>query len=276
MQQGASKQPNAAALSMQPNAAYVRCSRSKPEGYPDKLLAGAAVRLTPTGRGEKACMTKLGDKLAGRFIVFDGPDGSGKSTQLVLLREYLTGQGVEVTVVRDPGGTPIGQRIRSILLDKAHGEMTVECELMLYMASRAQLVAQVVRPALESGRCVLGDRYISATVAYQGAGGVSAEAIRQAGMIAVGPTWPDLTIILDLPVETGLSRVSSRSRRTSEEFGRHDRMESRDIAFHEAVRSLFLDQAAEQAEKFAVVDAEGSIEEVHQRLRDLLENRRFE
>jgi dTMP kinase len=138
-------------------------------------------------------MGELVDKLAGRFVVIDGPDGAGKSTQLKLLAEHLRAAGLAVCEVRDPGGTAIGDRIRAILLDRAHGEMAVACELMLYMASRAQLAAEVIRPALSGGQCVLGDRYISSTIAYQGAGGMDAESVRQAGRIAVGATWPDPT-----------------------------------------------------------------------------------
>ena len=135
-------------------------------------------------------MDDLSKKLVGKFIVIDGPDGAGKTTQAMLLAEHLRAGGLEVRLVRDPGGTAIGDRIRQILLDRTHGEMAVECELMLYMASRAQLAAEIIRPALAAGQCVLSDRYISSTIAYQGAGGANPEAIRQAGRIAVGQTWP--------------------------------------------------------------------------------------
>lgn len=203
-------------------------------------------------------MGKLSDKLAGRFVVIDGPDGAGKSTQAKLLAERLRADGLEVTLVRDPGGTAIGDRIRQILLDRTHGEMAVECELMLYMASRAQLAAEVIRPALEAGQCVLSDRYISSTIAYQGAGGADADAIRQAGRIAVGQTWPDLTVILDLPSDAGLTRAG----RADE----HDRMEAKGLEFHRRVREVFLQQARQEPERFRVVDASGSIDEVHARL----------
>ncbi len=209
-------------------------------------------------------MDKLSDKLAGRFVVIDGPDGAGKSTQVNLLAESLRAGGLEVTVVRDPGGTAIGDRIREILLDRAHGEMDVACELMLYMASRAQLAAEIIRPALAAGNCVLSDRYISSTVAYQGAGGADPDAIRQAGRIAVGQTWPDLTVILDLPSDAGLARAGSA--------GEHDRMEAKGSDFHRRVREIFLQQARQEPAKFAVVDASGSIDEVHTRLHLAIEN----
>lgn len=136
-------------------------------------------------------MSELAKKLAGRFIVIDGPDGAGKSTQVKLLAESLRAEGATVRHIRDPGGTRIGDRIRAVLLDCVHDEMAVECELMLYMASRAQLAAEVIRPALAAGRCVLPDCCPPSTLAYQGAGGVPAEEVPQP--VAVGPTWPDFT-----------------------------------------------------------------------------------
>jgi len=208
-------------------------------------------------------MVDLAEKLAGRFIVIDGGDGVGKSTQVHALAEFLRGQGVALRQVRDPGGTAIGEKIRRILLDKRHGEMAIRCELMLYMASRAQLAAEVIAPALAEGQCVLGDRYISSTVAYQGAGGIDVEDVLAAGRLAVGQTWPDLTIILDLPVEAGLARLS----------GPVDRMEAKDLAFHRRVRELFLQQAESQPDRFAVVDATGGVDEVQQRIRAVIADR---
>lgn len=209
-------------------------------------------------------MGDLVDKLAGRFVVIDGPDGAGKSTQLKLLAENLRAAGLTVCQVRDPGGTAIGDRIRTILLDRAHGEMAVTCELMLYMASRAQLAAEVIRPALSAGQCVLGDRYISSTIAYQGAGGMDAESVRMAGRIAVGATWPDLTIVLDLPSDEGLARAAAAR-------GQHDRMEAKGLEFHRRVRELFLLQARQDPAHFAIVDAAGTVDEVHARIRQAVE-----
>ena len=217
--------------------------------------------------------------LRGRFIVLDGPDGAGKSTQLALLAEVLRGGGLEVVTVRDPGGTAIGDRIRAILLDKTHMEMAVACELMLYMASRAQLVAQEIRPALERGACVLCDRYISSTIAYQGAGGADVAAIRSVGDVAVGGLWPALTIILDLPADVGLARVGKRgtpgtfeqppagaandSTPAGEANTNMDRMELKGLEFHRRVRQGFLAQAAAQPDRFAVVDATCEPGQVH-------------
>ena len=197
----------------------------------------------------------------GRFLVLDGPDGAGKSTQIALLARRLR-DAVDVVSVRDPGGTVIGDRIRGILLDNAHPDMSVACELLLYMASRAQLVAKVIRPALERGACVICDRYISSTVAYQGAGGTDIRAIRQVAEVAVGGLWPDMTVILDLPAETGLSRVGRRG--GDAKPGTLDRMEQKGLEFHRRVRDLFLQQAGERPDDFAVVDATQAAEAVHE------------
>lgn len=205
-------------------------------------------------------MSDLSKKLSGRFIVIDGPDGSGKTTQVELLADYLRGEGVVVHKVRDPGGTAIGEKIRQILLDNSHSEMSIECEMMLYMASRAQLATETIRPALRRGECVLSDRFISATIAYQGAGGLDPAAIRTVGRAAVGKTLPDLTVILDLPAETGLGRLTDSP----------DRIEARDLQFHRKVRELFAQQAADDPARFTVVDASGSIEEIQQRLRETI------
>jgi dTMP kinase len=210
-------------------------------------------------------MGRLASKLAGKFIVIDGPDGAGKTTQLKMLADHLRRCGVDLVQTRDPGGTAIGDKIRQVLLDRANDEMAVTCEVMLYMASRAQLAAEVIAPALRAGRCVLCDRYVSSTVAYQGAGGADVEAILAAGRIAVGAVWPDLTIILDIEAEAGLARLKNAP----------DRMEARNLDFHRKVRQLFLKQAGEDPRRFAVVDAAGSPQHVQQRLREAIEKRNW-
>ena len=207
-------------------------------------------------------MASLSEKLAGRFIVFDGPDGCGKSTQLSLTAEWMSGQGLDVVTTRDPGGTAIGDEVRQLLLDTNHSKMTPACETMLYMASRAQLAAEVIRPAISAGKCVLCDRYISSTIAYQGAGGVDIDAIRRAGDVAVGGLWPDVTLILDLPADEGLARLP----------GKPDRMEAKALDFHEKVRDLFVLQAKADPERFSIIDASGSLEQVHERIVGVMES----
>lgn len=210
-------------------------------------------------------MSQLARKLAGKFIVVDGPDGAGKSTQIASLAAWLANQAVPLATTRDPGGTAIGDRIRRILLDPGAGEMSAACETMLYMASRAQLVAEVIRPALADGKCVLCDRFISATLAYQGAAGVNGDEILAVAEVAVGRTWPDLTIILDVDSQTGLSRIR----------GRPDRMEAKTLEFHFRVRQAFMHQAAEHPGRCVVVDATGQVDQVADRLRQALLTWRF-
>ncbi|MHC4984011.1 MAG: dTMP kinase [Planctomycetota bacterium] len=213
-------------------------------------------------------MSDLAEKLAGKFIVIDGPDGAGKTTQLELLADYLRTEGVVIVETHDPGGTAIGERVREILLDKSHAEMTVGCEIMLYMASRTQLMGEVIAPALEAGKCALCDRWVSSTIAYQVAGGADLENIENAYESAMLGARPDLTIILDLPADVGLAR-------SGKTIG-HDRMEAKGLQFHDKVRELFLQQAEESPNRFAVLDAEGSIEDVQARLREALGNWRPE
>lgn len=191
----------------------------------------------------------------GNFIVLDGPEGAGKSTQASRLVERLRGAGYPATAVRDPGSTPVSERIRELLLDAALPDMDARTELFLYMASRAEMVARIIRPALEVGLVVVCDRFVSSTVAYQGcAGGVDPEVIWELGRLASGGFEPDRTVILDLPVEEGFARVDGSRER--------DRMEAKDRAYHEAVRQGFLAIAAADPERFKVVDASRPPEEV--------------
>lgn len=202
----------------------------------------------------------LGAKLAGRFIVFDGPDGCGKSTQLARLGEGLTGAGVPWIGVRDPGDTAIGEAIRKILLGPDHADRDPRCELMLFMASRAQLVAEKIRPALAAGKTVLADRYVSASCAYQGAGGLAVSEILKIAKFAAARTWPDLTVILDIPARAGLDRI--RTRRD----GIHDTMEGRSLAYHERVREIFLELPERYPAPVVVVDGRGDADAVHERI----------
>lgn len=183
--------------------------------------------------------------LRGRFLVLDGPDGCGKSTQLSRLSEWLRRLGADPVTVREPGGTMIGERIREVLLDPACAEMDLRCEMLLYMASRAQLCRERIRPALATGRTVIADRFISSTLAYQGtAGGLSPEAIATVGEIATENIAPDLTIILDVDEKVAASRLSPVL----------DRIEQRGIEFHRRVRAGFLEQARRAPDRHEIVD----------------------
>src|SRR5689334_13940919 len=157
----------------------------------------------------ESCVS-LKEKCAGKFIVLDGPDGCGKGTQLKLLAERLSSEGLTVVKAKDPGGTVIGDRIRSVLLDFDLSQMDVRCETFLFMASRAQLVGEVVEPAIRSGNVVLCDRFISSTCAYQGAAGYDMKRVIEVGRYAVGNTWPDLTIILNVSPDEGFRRTGRK------------------------------------------------------------------
>jgi dTMP kinase len=196
-------------------------------------------------------------KLAGRFIVFDGPDGSGKSTQLRRFGAMCREAGVPLCEVRDPGGTPTGERIREILLDRSLTGMTVRCETLLYMASRAELVEQRILPALAAKQMVLADRFVSSTLAYQGAaGGVPASEIAAAAKMATRGLMPDLIAIFDLDERAAAKRLSPLL----------DRMEAKGAAFHKAVRKGYLDQAASDPGRYIVIDASGNEDRVWEAL----------
>ena len=195
----------------------------------------------------------LKDKLAGKFIVLDGPDGCGKSTQSKMLTERLKGQGVRVENFRDPGTTAIGEKIREILLNPEHAAMSVRTELLLYMAARAQLWEEKLAPALNSGKCVVMDRWISSTCAYQGyAGGFGVENVLDLGRSCLERVWPDLTIVLDVDLKTAAERMDRQL----------DRMEQKGTEFHKKVREGFLQ--LDKQKNVTVIDASTDIEKVHQ------------
>lgn len=194
------------------------------------------------------------------FITFEGIDGCGKSTQLRLLASVLRMRGVEVVTTREPGGTPLGQKLRHALLE-AEGQVDPLAELLLYAADRAQHVRALVRPALASGHIVLSDRYADATVAYQGAGrGFETQTVAEIIALATGGLKPDLTLLFDLPVAEAQERASHRTRN-----GRPgDRLDSEDEAFHTRVREAYLRIASDDPARVRVVNASDSIEETHQ------------
>ena len=212
----------------------------------------------------------LKKKLAGKFIVLDGPDGSGKSTQLRLLAESLAVQQIDALSTIDPGGTAIGQRIREILLSNSLKRMDVRCETFLFMASRAQLIGEVIGPAIRSGRVVLCDRFISATCAYQGAGGVEVERILELGRYAVRDTWPNLTLIIDVPAEEGLRRVQGRMGHPDRTASPPDAMESRPLTYHQKVRELFLSLPGRYPGRVELIDGSGAPEQVRERVMEII------
>lgn len=186
------------------------------------------------------------------FITLDGVDGGGKSTQIGRLVVRLQAAGMEVVAVRDPGSTPAGEAIRGLLLD-SDLVMHRRSEALLYMAARAQLVEERIRPALAAGQVVVCDRFLLANVVYQSAaGGESPDLLWQLGEIAIAGVRPDLTLLLDLPATTALSRLGRPA----------DRMESRGLEYLEAVRQGFLDQVAKAGRSYAIIDAENDIEAI--------------
>ena len=200
-------------------------------------------------------MSNSGPSSRGRFITFEGVEGAGKSTQVGALKEWLEGQGVEVRVTREPGGSPVAERIRNLLLDRDNAGMAGDAELLLMFAARAEHLAKTIRPALEAGVWILCDRFTDATYAYQGGGrGVPRRRIALLEDLVQGDLRPDLTLLFDLPVATGLSRARGRSA--------PDRFEAETLAFHEAVRAEYLDIAGREPERVRVIDAEVSPETV--------------
>lgn len=193
----------------------------------------------------------------GVFISLDGPDGGGKTTQAAQLAEWLRGRGHEVVACRDPGGTPLGERVRSILLERSTVEPVLRAEMLLFMASRAQLVEQVIRPALESGKIVISDRYLLANVVYQGyAGGLPVEMLWEVGRAATRGLMPDLTLVLDVPADVARARVGAA----------RDRMEDRsDVA---RVREGFLEAIATYPAPVRTIDASAVPEAVARQIRD--------
>ena len=199
--------------------------------------------------------------MRGFFITLEGPDGAGKGTQGRRLVEHLRRAAVDVLNTREPGGTSIGERIRRVLLDDTHREMAPETEMLLFAASRAQFVREVVRPALARGTTVLSERYVDASLAYQGFGrGLDVALVRTVNDVATGGLLPDLTLLLDIDPAIGLERVQAAGRAGA---AGGDRLEQETLAFHQRVRAGFLQLARESLKRFVVIDAQGDVERVH-------------
>ena len=194
------------------------------------------------------------------FITFEGVEGSGKSTQIQRLTKSLTIEGVSVLATREPGGTPISEQIREILLEREHYQMFDNTELLLYAAARAQHVTECIVPALARGRNVISDRFADSTTAYQGYGrGLDIGLIHLLNRVATRGLIPDLTIVLDVPVEIGLGRLMGR-----------DRLEAENLEFHQRVREGYLAIAKEEPSRVEVINAEQNPQQVHDEIRELV------
>ena len=198
--------------------------------------------------------------LPGLFVAFEGGDGAGKSTQVGALCQALEAEGSSVVRTREPGGTPVGEKLRALVLEHGQGDIDPRTEALLFAASRAAHVRQVIRPALERGDVVVCDRYIDSSVAYQGAGrGLGTDSVLGINLWAVDGLQPDLTVLLDVDPAQG------RSRRTAGDVP-EDRMESEPDAFHERIRSAFLDAAERAPERYLVLPAGEPIEQLSRRI----------
>jgi dTMP kinase len=196
-----------------------------------------------------------------QFISLDGLDGTGKSTQCRALTDWLRGHGFAVTACVDPGGTPVGDTLRTLVLDSGR-DMSLTCETLLYMASRAELVARVIRPALAAGNVVMSDRFLLANVVYQGhAGGLAVDDLWQIGRLCTGGLEPDLTLVLDMPVEQAQARRGRAA----------DRVEQRDREYHERVRQGFLAEAHRRPDRIRLIDARPPAEDVQRAIRAAVE-----
>lgn len=216
------------------------------------------------------------------FVSIDGCDGCGKTTQIERLAQWLCGQGYQVLTCRDPGTTPLGETVRQVVLHRHDLRIDPRAEMLLYMAARAQLVDEVIRPALSAGKTVLSDRYLLANVVYQGyGGGLEVAQLWEVGRVAVAGLMPDLTIVLDVPVEVAAQRLAApgiaatirtptttttTSTATPAGAGARfqlDRLEGRGHGFQDRVRQGYLAEAARHPDQIVVIDASGSIEAVH-------------
>ena len=201
--------------------------------------------------------------MRGMFITVEGIEGVGKTTNMEYLQQTITAAGRELVVTREPGGTPLGEAIRGLLLDPQYKGMDPDCELQLMFAARAEHLDKVIRPAIEAGRWVLCDRFTDATYAYQGGGrGLDTGKIAALEQLVQGDFRPDLTLLLDVPVEVGLARAGNRSA--------PDRFEQEKVDFFERVRQAYLDMAASHDGRYRVIDASRSLDRVQEQLAEVL------
>jgi len=210
----------------------------------------------------------MSEKNKGLFITFEGPDGSGKTTHIKLLYDFLKKKGYSSVCTREPGGTKVGEKLRDILKDRAlNSSLSIQTEVLLLQTARAQHVYELILPALKEGKFVLCDRYADSSTAYQGIGrGVGKDVICKLNDFATSGLVPDITILLDIPPKRGLKRADNR------EHGMvKDRWEEQDVTFHEKVRKAFLDLAEENPDRYRTVSAVGPIEDVHQRIVKIIE-----
>jgi len=204
--------------------------------------------------------------MRGILITFEGPEGGGKSLQIQKLGEYLKNKGFRVLTLREPGQTKIGEKIRQILLDPENKKLVPEAETLLFEASRAQLVEEIIKPALVAEKIVLLDRFFDSTTAYQGFGrGLSVKEIEKLNMFATGGLKPDLTILLDLEVEEGLKR--------REKSGKKDRIDMEGLKFHQKVREGYLEMARKNPRRWRIVDASKSPEEVFEEIKKIVKEK---
>lgn len=209
--------------------------------------------------------------MPGTFITFEGIDGSGKSTQLRLLNNFLRANGWNPVITREPGGTPVGLRLRAALLD-ATEQVDPLTELLVFAADRAQHVRRVIRPALEAGMTVISDRYADATIAYQGAGrGFSPQLIAEIIYLATEGLKPDLTVLFDVGIEESTNRTTRRStgRNAANKPGR-DRLDIENAEFHGRVREAYLQIARDEPERVIVIDASGPLESTQEQVREVV------
>ena len=201
------------------------------------------------------------------FITLEGPDGSGKTTQARLLAEWLQGQGYDVVLTREPGGTDIGDQIRAVLHDPCNNAMDARTEILLYSASRAQHVAQQIQPALAGGQVVVSDRYADSTLAYQGYGrGLDLDTLRKITEFATGGLTPDLTLYLDITPKEGLERRQLGG-------GEWNRLDAEALEFHQRVRSGYLELIEQEPERWVAVDADRAVEKVQAEIRVMVRER---